>query len=151
MKYMQRAQIYKANNVTFNPKTCEAHSYAWWRFVAKVDGVVIFNNFGYSNSTRKHQSKVRSLLNDLGIKVDIVAPFPQGIKNESLESLVLQAEENLCDMFLSEESKRIERNEKAAKRRAIKKSEADARFKADMDSPEFAQAAQEFIAQRGGQ
>ena len=45
MKFMKRAQIYKATNVTFDPKSYDAHSYRWWRFVAKIDGVVIFNNY----------------------------------------------------------------------------------------------------------
>lgn len=117
MKYMKRAGVYKASNVTFNPETFNAYSYTWWRFVAKVDGVIIFNNHRYSPSTGKHQHKVRSLLIDLGVKVDITAPFPNGIREDSLESIILQAEENLCDLFLEDESKRISRNEKAAIRR----------------------------------
>jgi ATP-dependent helicase/DNAse subunit B len=117
MKYMKRAQIYKSDNVTFNPATCEAHSYTWWKFVAKVDGFVIFNNYRYSYSTSKHQAKVRSLLDTLNIKVDVYAPFPQGIQGQDLSLIFEEAEENLCNQFLNEESKRITRNEKAKQRR----------------------------------
>lgn len=127
MKFMKRANIYQASNynVTFNPETVEAHSYKWWRFVFKVDGIVVFNNYRYSNSTSKHQSKVRSLMSQLGIQIDIHAPFPDGIKwTDSRESIIEQAEENLCNEFLSQELKRQERNERARFKRKAKKLEA---------------------------
>ena len=63
MKLVKRKNIYMASNynLTFNPVTLEAHSYKWWKFVAKVEGKVIFNNYWYSVSTSKHQNKVREL------------------------------------------------------------------------------------------
>ena len=72
MKYYTRLKEYKASNVslTIEPKL-EAYSYAWWLFVVRYKGLVIFNNTNYSNSTNKHQSKVRNVLNDLNIKIDI--------------------------------------------------------------------------------
>lgn len=124
MKYMKRAGIYKANNVTFDPRTMDAYSYVWWRFVARIGGQVVFNTYYYSPSTSKHQSKVRSVLSDLGITVDIAAPFPQGIKTDNLKELILEAEENLCDKFLRDEAKKIERSEKAAQRRLLEKVKA---------------------------
>lgn len=71
MKYMKRSEIYKGSNVTFDPELIEARSYDHWVFVAKIDGKVIFNNYAYSPTTQGHQRKVRSLLDDLGIQVDI--------------------------------------------------------------------------------
>tara|TARA_R100000773_G_C4191385_1_gene97176 strand:- start:347 stop:811 length:465 start_codon:yes stop_codon:yes gene_type:complete len=72
MKYYTRLKKYKASNVslTIEPKL-EAYSYAWWLFVVRYKGLVIFNNTNYSNSTNKHQSKVRDVLDDLNIKIDI--------------------------------------------------------------------------------
>lgn len=136
MKFMKRTGIYKASNVTFNPQTCEAVSYAWWRFVSKKDGLVFFNNYRYSPSTGRQQTKVRRLMEQLGIKIDVVAPFPKGLPNEftTLEELILLAEENMCDAFLAEESKRIERNEKAAARRAAKREAKLAEFKRNVES-----------------
>lgn len=125
MKYFKRLKIYKANNVTFNPETLEAYSYRWWKFVALVDDKVIFNDYRYSNMTTKHQWKVRGILNELRIKIDISAPFPKGIGPGDLETLILQAEENLCDAFLHDEERRIRRNERAAQRRAEKKNNPD--------------------------
>jgi hypothetical protein len=69
MKYMKRAAIYKANNVTFNPATLEAHSYAWWLFVKRMGPLVVFNAYRYSTATAGHQAKVRTLLRELGIQV----------------------------------------------------------------------------------
>lgn len=71
MKYYKRAGIYRASNVSFNPETCEAHSYGWWCFVRKVGGKVVFNRYRYSVSTSKHQNKVRTLLAQLGIRIDL--------------------------------------------------------------------------------
>lgn len=120
---MKRANIYQASNynVTFNPKTLEAHSYKWWKFVAKIDGKIVFNNFRYSVSTSKHQSKVRSLLNQLGIKIDLELPLPKGINSNDLSELILTAEEYLCDQIGLDELKRQDRNLKAKQRRDTKK------------------------------
>lgn len=71
MKYFKRAGIYKASNVSFDPKLIEARSYDWWVFVKVIKGKVVFNSFRYSNTTSRHQSKVRSLMRELGIKVDL--------------------------------------------------------------------------------
>ena len=72
MKYYTRLKEYKASNVslTVEPKL-EAYSYAWWLFVVRYKGLVIFNNSNYSNSTNGHQSKVRDVLYDLNIKIDV--------------------------------------------------------------------------------
>ena len=64
---------FKASNVTFNPITMEAHSYAWWQFVRVIEGKIVFNNYKYSNTTARHQWKVRRIMNDLGIVVDFEA------------------------------------------------------------------------------
>lgn len=126
MKLMKRSGIYQCSkyNCTFNPKTVEAWSYRWWRFVAKVDGVVVFNSYRYGNTTSKHQSKVRSLMSQLGIKIDIFLELPRGIKHGmSLAELIQEGEETLCDQYLRAELKRDERNARARQRRLEKKLE----------------------------
>jgi hypothetical protein len=71
MKYFKRANIYKnaTGSNKFNPETKEAHSYDWWCYVKDFDGVMVFNDYSYSNTTAKHQSSMRSLLEDLGYRV----------------------------------------------------------------------------------
>lgn len=121
---MKRAQIYQASNynVTFNPKTLEAFSYKWWRFVALVEGVLIFNNYRYSVSTAKHQRKVAGVMHDLGITPDITLRLPRGIRHDqTLAELYMEAEEYECDAFLEQEEKKISRNERAQKRRLERK------------------------------
>lgn len=117
MKYFKRLGLYKAANVTFNPKSLDAHSYGWWRFVALVDGLVVFNNFSYSNTTAKHQRKVSGLLNELGIKVDLTLSLPSGINSTDLSELIVRGEEQLCHEFLQDEEKKIRRNEQAKARK----------------------------------
>lgn len=124
MKQLKRSGIYKATNVTFDPATIDAYSYGWWRFVAVVEGKVIFNNYRYSNTTAKHQYKVRTLLAELGIKIDMELPLRKGIDYRPLAELILEAEEYLCDEILENEMKREERNLKAKHRRHAKRLEA---------------------------
>lgn len=126
MKLMKRSRIYQASNynVTFNPETLEAYSYKWWRFVAKIDGLVLFNRYRYSNSTSKHQSKVRRLLNDLGIKIDLELPLPRGIRHDqTLQELFNEAEETLCLQYLEEQVRKQERYQRAKARKLKRKLE----------------------------
>lgn len=80
LKFYKRSNMYKASNVTFNPETKEAFSYNWWKFVDVINGAVVFNTYGYSPSTRKHQYKVERLLEQLGINVDVYIQAPQGLQ-----------------------------------------------------------------------
>lgn len=88
MKLMKKSNTYKASNVTFNPETIEAFSYDWWCFVKVIGGKVVFNSYNYSPSTIKHQYKVRSLLNDLGIKIDLEIECPRGLQAINVDMLV---------------------------------------------------------------
>lgn len=117
MKRINGTTIYKASNVTFNSETCEAHSYVWWRFVARVEGKVVFDNYPYSPTTVRHQHKVRRLMSELGVKIDIEMPLPGGIGGASLEQMIVWGEETLCNKYLEQQLKNQERYErrKAAK------------------------------------
>jgi len=123
---MKRANIYQASNynVTFNPTTMEAHSYRWWRFVAKIEGLVVFNPHRYSVTTSKHQQKVRSLMDSLGIGIDLELPLQQGITMDSLSDLIVRSEEELCDQFLYDQLKKQDRYQRQKfKKRAAKLTE----------------------------
>lgn len=84
MKFFSRLGIYKASNVTFNPNTVQAYSYDWWKFVAVINGFVVFNNYRYSVSTGKHQSKVRRLMDELGLKIDVYVNIPEGLQTSDV-------------------------------------------------------------------
>ena len=83
MTYKQKSGIYRNynGNCTFDPKTFVGLSYNWWLFVSQIDGKVIFNNYSYSVTTSSHQSSMRSLLNDLGIKIDLFIQSPKGLQD----------------------------------------------------------------------
>lgn len=124
MKLMKRTGIYQASNVSFDPKTVEAHSYRWWKFVGIVEGKVVFNDYRYSNTTSKHQSKVRSLLQQLGIDVDLYLPLPKGIPTAArLQDIITEGEETLCNQFLTEQLKRQERYQRAKAQKLKRKLE----------------------------
>lgn len=84
MKYYKRANIYKASNVVFACETQTATSYSWWVFLKKFKShgknILVLNTYNYSNTTTKHQYKLKSLLNDLGIRVDEFVEAPQGLQ-----------------------------------------------------------------------
>lgn len=118
MKYYPRLKLYKACNVTFNPNTLDARSYNWWSFVTKVGNKVIFNNYSYSNSTRKHQSKVKSLMNELGISIDFYVEAPEGLQTPSwprdaIELLTYRIK-NLQDAVNKKGSKKTKNQERLA-------------------------------------
>ena len=72
MKYFSRANIYKNSTGSnkYNVEAREAYSYDWWLYFKDYDGLMVFNNYYYSSSTRKHQSDLRGLLIDLGYDLD---------------------------------------------------------------------------------
>lgn len=123
MKLQKKTGIYKAANVTFNPIEIQAFSYKWWMFVAVVEGKVVFNNYRYSNTTARHQWKVRRLMHELGIKIDLELPAPEGlqtIRATKLAYLIETAETYLCDEFLRDVLKKQARYERAKARKLAK-------------------------------
>jgi hypothetical protein len=92
MKHFKRSNLYKASNVTFNPETFQAFSYDWWQFTAMINGVLVFNNHYYSQSTVKHLYKVRTLLKELGHEVALWVNAPCGLQNDKWK---LQAVESI--------------------------------------------------------
>lgn len=62
LKYYPKLKQWKASNVRLHEDTLEAYSYDWWRFLEKIGPYLVFNDYRYSPSTSKHQSKVRSWL-----------------------------------------------------------------------------------------
>jgi len=75
MKYFSRTNEYKASNVKFEVETKRAYSYGYWKFTDVINGKLVFNSYSYSNSTARHQAKVRDLFDDLNIEVDLVIDF----------------------------------------------------------------------------
>ena len=58
--------------------------------------VYFFNNYNYSNTTNKHQSKVRSLLGELNIKVDLVIESSQSLKiDDALNDAIILCENKI--------------------------------------------------------
>lgn len=116
MKYYSRLQVYKASNVQFNPQLIQATSYNWWTFVKIIKGQIVFNDYGYSNSTRKHQAKVKALMNDLGIKIDVFVKVPQGLQNQdwSKDALSLLSNETktLFDLIHKKGTKKVKNAER---------------------------------------
>jgi hypothetical protein len=98
LKFYKRLNVFKASNVSFDPTRIEAFSYRWWKFVAVIGGKVVFNNYRYSPSTGKHQSKVSSLLSQLGVKTDLCFEAPKGLQD--LASAVTHYENKISALIV---------------------------------------------------
>ena len=68
MQYYVRSNQFRASNVYYDVDAEQAYSYDWWCFVKRIGGVLVFNQYYYSASTRRHQSKVALLLEELGLE-----------------------------------------------------------------------------------
>lgn len=109
LKYYKRLKIYKSStgNVTFDPATMEAYSYSWWKFVTKIKGKVVFNDYSYSSSTSGHQAAVRHVMKQLKIKIDVTVSMRQSL-------------EHLKDGYLPELYKEIYTLEAYNRRKGVK-------------------------------
>lgn len=83
MKFSKKRNQYEASNVTLDLEKMEAFSYSWWQFLKIINGKVVFNNYSYSSSTCKHQSKVRRMLDEHGIKIDLIVNTSMGLNGSS--------------------------------------------------------------------
>ena len=122
MKYFKRANLWKASNVTFSPEKIEATSYDWWVFVKVIEGKTVFNSYRYSNTTSRHQFKVRNLMREQGIEIDVTVSFRPNLKGvETLSQLgQIQGEQTERNKIIAE-AKRQDRNRKARERAAAKR------------------------------
>ncbi len=119
MKLKKKSGLYESSNVTFNPKTLNALSYNWWYFVKSFKGKVVFNDYQYSSTTRRHQCKVKRLLSELGIKIDLTVELTQSLNNIEVENLTLKQLKAKSDAQIASrnEEKRQHRNAMAKARR----------------------------------
>ena len=96
MKWVKSRNQWEASNVTFDPSTLIAKSYGWWVFCARIGGHVVFNDYGYSVSTRGHQRKVARRLELDGINRSeiVTVECPRGLQD--LQSGIDYAREKIA-------------------------------------------------------
>jgi hypothetical protein len=122
MKYFKRLGLYKAANVTLNPKTIEAHSYAWWCFVKVIKGKTVFNWYMYSNTTRKHQHKVAHELRRLGFNVDVEVNVKESLKDhDTIEDLVNRSRATVTAQHEARAARKRELYKRNKERKALEK------------------------------
>lgn len=132
MPFQARNKVFKGSNGknTFNPETFEAHSYGHWCYVKKIKGKVVFNGYNYSSTTTGHQWQMRTLLEELGIKIDLTVKMHSSLsnfKNGALESLyreMLELEVALKRVNSKPDSNKVRRASIAILKRDIVKARA---------------------------
>lgn len=80
LTFYPRLNTWKAANVSLNPHTLEARSYDWWIFCKRINGQLVFNDYRYSNTTSKHQHKVRGWLRHQGYEFTSIEA-PRGLQD----------------------------------------------------------------------
>lgn len=81
-KYRPRLKIYQdGKNNEFDQVSFSATSYRHWLYCTKIKGKVVFNNYNYSQTTNAHQSNMKDLLKQLGIKIDIQVSMHDSLSN----------------------------------------------------------------------
>jgi hypothetical protein len=78
-KYFPKLGLYKASNVTFDPNTNVALSYGYWKFVKVINNELVFNSYRYSVTTARHQRRIRRLLVELGLEINVEIECPKGL------------------------------------------------------------------------
>lgn len=68
----------------------KATSYGWWNFVLEIDGMIIFNDFKYSNTTSRHQGEVDFLMYELGLKRDFTVYMRQSLTKSNFIEFALE-------------------------------------------------------------
>lgn len=91
MKKLKIRNEYYASNVRYYADKKEAYSYDWWCFVKVINGKTIFNNYTYSSTTCRHQSKVASLMYKLGHKIDLYVDMNYSLTEESFKDCALHS------------------------------------------------------------
>lgn len=98
-KYRPKLGYYTdGQNNKFDLESFEATSYKWWTYVTKIKGKVVFNSYPYSPTTQGHQRRMRELLKQLGIKIDVEVSMRQSLSNFYNDSLPSKYE----SLFLNE-------------------------------------------------
>ncbi len=59
MRYYKTLGQSKASNLVIDWTRRQAWSYGWWQFWGVFGGISVFNSYGYSPSTIRHQWKTR--------------------------------------------------------------------------------------------
>jgi hypothetical protein len=90
MKSNKDKTKFKASNLELQVENgqVKAYSYDWWRFVDTIGGKIFFNSYAYSASTRIHQHKVKSKLEELGIKIDFDVEFHEGLQSPEIQDTI---------------------------------------------------------------
>lgn len=102
LKFRPRKQVFSASNNSFDPKTYKAVSYNWWVYVSKIKGKLVFNNYTYSVTTRKHQSAMQTFLRENKVKIDLIVETRESLGSTKLNDSAL---ENLYESLLNLEIK----------------------------------------------
>jgi hypothetical protein len=92
MKKLKTRNEWVSGECRFYGDEIKATSYRHWTFLTVVEGKIIFNDYNFSVTTRKHQRMVRELLDSLGYKIDIFVNMKESLSEHSLKMSSLYPE-----------------------------------------------------------
>jgi hypothetical protein len=110
LMYRKRDNVYKNSTGTCmvynfpDKKEVYATSYRHWHFLKNINGLIVFNNYSYSNSTSAHQSLVKELLYKK-IKIDVIVNQRQSL-SQGIDLHPFYETKILCEIKLSKKGLR---------------------------------------------
>ena len=115
--------LWFGSGIFFDTDKMSATSYQWWHFVRRIEGEIVFNSYPYSISTQRHQRKLRELMSDLRINVDVEISVRASLDTfRTVKELVIAHNLQIELDARVENEKRLERNARARVRRQENKS-----------------------------
>lgn len=114
--YQPRKSRLKSCNgkCTLEIPSLEGYSYGHWGVCRYINGLMVFNNYTYSNTTTRHQWEIRSWLGSLGIKIDLAIECPKGLQawdwaNNAVKHEAYKIGELKAAMKRGQKAKNVER------------------------------------------
>ncbi len=100
----------------------EAYSYGHWCFVKRINGKLVFNDYNYSHTTRRHQNAVKSLLRELGVKIDLYVYMHSSLSEETFKTNALDAYyDNIVRFIVQNNTKRVRKKTIESNNRTIER------------------------------
>ena len=79
MKYFKTLNQYKCSNLVYDANSETAYSYKWYQIAARINGIMVVNDYAYSHTTATHAGKIKRLFAELSISY-ITIEAPRGLQ-----------------------------------------------------------------------
>lgn len=80
MRLYPRLKQYKCSNLIYDIEQQIAHSYGWYVIAKRFNGIMVVNDYNYSNTTLTHSYKLKRLFDEIDIDY-VTIEAPRGLQD----------------------------------------------------------------------